>query len=387
MENYLEKARKIGILTTPLFYNYGGILQCFALQKVLQRVGYQAVVIDIQYANQTLYDRVMGVIKAGIKKYLLGKKDTVLFDSASSAKNRSIISQNITPFIQKNIEPRTPRILGVQNLKALSSEWKTFDAIVVGSDQVWRPAYCDVFTYFLGFLPPSNKIKKISYAASFGVDKWEFSPNQTQIAQNLITDFAAVSVREDSAINLCKKYLHTEATHVLDPTLLLEKDDYLKLIEGSGPIKKQMMVYVLDINKSKENTISSLASQLGLAVEYTNNFATEQPHKSATERIVPPIESWLKSFAQSQFVVTDSFHGMVFSIIFNIPFVVYGNKERGLSRFTSLLKILKLENRLITSENQITDTLIHESIDWDNVNATVKKWKKYSMDFLINNLR
>ena len=104
------------------------------------------------------------------------------------------------------------------------------------------------------------------------------------------------------------------------------------------------------------------------------------------ERIQQPVEKWLRAFYDAEFVITDSFHACVFSIIFNKPFIVYGNKERGYARFDSLLKIFGLEERIATSLNDI-DKIINKPIDWNNVNSIHTEWKENSISFLINNLK
>lgn len=375
---------KIAILTTPLFYNYGGILQCYALLTTLRSEGYDASVIDIQYKKNNKWDITKSVIKAIVKKFILRQKNVVLYNTALSEKNKAIIRQNIIPFIQNNIKPKTPPIYGTQYLKD-NPHISDFDIFIVGSDQVWRPMYSDIYTYFLGFVEGKGH-KKISYAASFGVDKWEYSDEKTKLAADLIRGFSAVSVREDSGIELCKKYLNTDAIRVLDPTMLLKKEDYLKLIYEQKKQERGMMVYILDINKKKRGIINKVSTLSGYQEFNVNNQNTEKEYKSARERVVPSIENWLCGFRDCKFVITDSFHGTVFSILFNVPFLVYGNQERGLSRFLSLLKIFGLQNRLISDEKHITEELINESIDWQEVNTILVKQREASTAFLTNSL-
>lgn len=379
------KTKKIAILTTPLFYNYGGILQCYALLKVFKNNGYDATVIDIQYKNNTFIDILKSVSKATIKKYIFRKKGIVLYDTALSTKNKNIIRQHIIPFIEENIQPKTKPIYGVDKLKN-NPELADFDVFVVGSDQVWRPKYCDVYSYFLGFVDEDKHIKKISYAASFGVDKWEFSEGQTQTAKELIKKFDAISVRENSAINICKYNLDAEAIHVLDPTMMLTKDDYVNLVKKPHESDKKLMVYILDVDQEKQKIIDVVSEKSGYDFFLVNNPNTEKEHKSAKDRVVPSIESWINGFMNAEFVLTDSFHGTVFSILFNIPFIVYGNKDRGLSRFYSLLEMFGLQERLIETKEQLTDKLIQQRIDWDKINKIIERQREYSLSFLKNNL-
>jgi exopolysaccharide biosynthesis predicted pyruvyltransferase EpsI len=98
--------------------------------------------------------------------------------------------------------------------------------------------------------------------------------------------------------------------------------------------------------------------------------------------IFPPATAWLRGFMDAEFVVTDSFHGTVFSILFNKPFIAIGNQDRGLARFSSLLKLFNLENRLIQTSTDIDDKLLHEKINWEKVNAILREKKEQSLRFL-----
>jgi len=110
-------------------------------------------------------------------------------------------------------------------------------------------------------------------------------------------------------------------------------------------------------------------------------------HKNPERFVLPPVTQWLQSFMDAKFIVTDSFHGCVFSIIFNKPFIAIGNEGRGLTRFISLLKVFKLENRLMLKSSELTDTLIFSDINWDQVNEIIKLEQARSTEFLNKNLK
>lgn len=379
--------KKIAILTTPLLYNYGGILQAYALMETLKKMGYSPELIQIRYEKVSKIKFLKNIIKGLIAKYILKQKKRVIFDSISTIKGQKTITQHTAQFISKNIYPQTSPIYGVTNLINNKEIDEQYHAIIVGSDQVWRPKYSDVFSYFLGFLDPKSKTKRISYAASFGVDNWEFSSDQAQLARDLISRFSAVAVREDSGVEICKKHLGVDAIHVLDPTLLLTQDEYNNLIDiEKKSIKNEdyLLVYLLDITPDKTYMIEQLCFKYKLKPIYVNNFETEKAYMSAKKRIVPPLENWLFAYCNSKFVLTDSFHGTVFSIIFNIPFITLGNKDRGLSRFSSLLKIFNLESRLILSKEEIN--LSHEEINWQLINTELEVQREKSLNFLKLNI-
>ena len=261
----------------------------------------------------------------------------------------------------------------------------------MGSDQVWRPLYSPCITnYFLDFLSTDDKVKKVAYAASFGVDDWEFTEEETIVCRDLLKSFDGVSVREDSAVDLCAKYLDREdALHVLDPTMLLEKEDYIHLVEKENEPKSEgnLFCYVLDKSEEKDKIINAIAGEIN-AAPFTRMPKCPKTYENLKNRledcVFPTVTSWLRAFMDADMVVTDSFHGCVFSIIFNKPFWVIGNKGRGMARFNSLLSLYGLQNRLINSDCKPID--INAPIDWARINAVKKEWQEKSVDFIKANL-
>ena len=217
---------KIGILTLPLHTNYGGILQAYALQTVLERMGHEVKVINRNTDYKLPLWKTPLVYSKRIIKNILGYK-IPLFYEQKLIKEQPIIRQNTDRFIQRYIHT-----LNVDNYSDLKAE--DFDAIVVGSDQVWRPKYFGkIEDAYLQFAKDWN-IKRIAYAASFGTAEWEYTDRQTAICKDLIKKFDAVSVREDSGEELCLKKYGIIASQVLDPTMLLTKDDYCNLIQNTN---------------------------------------------------------------------------------------------------------------------------------------------------------
>ena len=231
---------------------------------------------------------------------------------------------------------------------------------------------------YLDFAKDIPSIKRISYAASFGVDNWnEYNKYQTNQCQELINLFDAVSVREGSGVDICKKYLKKDAVHLLDPTLLLSADDYRSLFKHKSIPKNEgdILVYVLDMTADKRRLIDTFCQ--------TNNLKAFYIGLENFNRTIPPIETWLAGFDNAKFVITDSFHGSVFSIIFNKPFVSIGNAMRGMSRFSSLTSMFKIEDRIVNATDIVTNI---STPDWDRINATIKLWQNKSIKFLEDNL-
>lgn len=310
----------IGIITQPLIGNYGGVLQTYALQQVLKKTKNNSVLIDFLPRGQSFARYILSCIKTFLLSFSSQKKRPY---NKRIHNNRSLLFEDfLKKYIQKTPVVRAYSPIIVQNYK--------FDAILVGSDQVWRPKFnCRIKDMFLKFAE-NFPIKRIAYAASFGVDVWEYTPKQTVKCAVLAQKFDAISVREESGIKLCKEHLGVEATWVLDPTLLLKKEDYL-LICRDVPIctEKFLAVYALDENELVKCSYEKEAVARGLVVK---KFYAD----SKSTLTVP---EWLAMFRDASYVVTDSFHGTVFSIIFDKEFKCLYNKSRGSARFESLLKL------------------------------------------------
>lgn len=347
----------IGIITQPLGYNYGGILQNYALQQVLKRMGYNSITIDNTYRyNYMRY--VFSRILTAIYKIFLKKRPF----PPKPLKGRSI--PNVTgQFIYERINiAKASDGLSIKTI----NKYK-ISTIIVGSDQVWRPAYNrNIYNMYLDFVP--RKCKKIAYAASFGTNVWEYNKEDTENCTHLLNSFNGVSVRERSGVELVRKYLHYDfAEQVLDPTLLLEKSDYLMLCQGNGiDSSKYLCAYILDMTENKKTYIEDFAKKRGLKVRFF----------SAHDKMVLSVEDWLSNFRDASFVITDSFHGTVFSIIFEREFIVLPNNERGKDRFESLLSSLDLLDRMSVLE------VCSNSIDWNAVKNKLECLRKTSYSFL-----
>ena len=373
---------KIGVLALQLRYNFGGILQAYALQKTLKDLGHDAVHID-QCKYVTLgawYKKYPIYLKRAMRKYLFGENLIVRADVAINNATNTI-STHTEQFINKYIN----RIF-TKDFSNITKE--NFDAFIVGSDQVWRPKYffSAIENAYLEFAKDWD-VKRIAYAASFGTEEWEYNEEQTANCAALLKKFNAVSVRESSAVKLCNENFGVEALHVLDPTMLLTKEDYIEIFKETDTAQSEgnLLCYILDENAEKTTIIDNVAKEKGF-VPFNVNSRYDDPDTPIEERVQLPVEKWLRAFNDAEFVITDSFHACVFSIIFNKPFIVYGNKERGFARFKSLLNLFGLEERLVCSPNEINNVL-HSPIDWKKINTIREQMKDKSLSFLAKNLK
>ena len=371
---------RIAILTLPLHTNYGGILQCYALQTVLERMGHKVKVLDKPLYNRRYYIYWgLAILKRLIKKFIL-LRPVISILYAPYQIERNIVRKYTNRYIKKYIHKYSRQTWN-------SSLAKRFDVFVVGSDQVWRPEYAiDIYMYFLSFLGES-KTKRISYAASFGLDNLgEYTESQIQKCASLLKKFDAVSVREDSAVKLCKEYFGIDAVQMLDPTLLLTADDYIKLFENGTtvPSDGHLLVYMLDKNKDKESLCDCLASEQNLIPFWLDSPDENNKDLPIESRTKMSVEQWLRSFYDTNLVLTDSFHGCVFSVIFHKPFVVVGNSGRGLTRVESLLDLLDLKERLVFSSSDLDsrkDTLLGH-IDYSAIDTKLRRHRESALAFL-----
>lgn len=343
---------KIGIVTLPLHFNYGGILQAYALQQAIKKIGYDAVLIG--HPNNTAKEIIKGTLYklSGVSKF---------------------INANI-PILRLSV-PFSGEAIRKNNICAL----------IVGSDQVWRPCMGtdrneNVARYFLE--TKNGNIRKVAYAVSFGVDYWDFTEEETRKAIELVKDFDAISVREHSGIDLCAKYLKVNnAILVLDPTMLPHPDDYRKLIKVSPFLtnKKHCFVYLLDyISDSNKEVVNEIVHGdveiMSAKVEQNTIKKFLNSHDT--------VNNWLSSIYYSDIVVTDSFHGCVFSILFHKEFYVMGNDIGGNARIDSLLNTFGLQERLIDK----THIRRMSKIDWEKVDNVLDLLRNQSISFLKDSL-
>lgn len=376
---------KIAILTLPLHTNYGGIIQNYALQTVLEKMGHEVYTINLNKpkAKINLAKAPLIISKRLIKK-ILGRKDGIIFLERKRNKDELVIKKYINRFINNKIHLTEPFYLkrDLQKINHMG-----FNSIIVGSDQVWRIPYTypDIQTYFLDFIKNKN-IQKIAYSASFGTDDIEFSEEQIKECGKLIKDFKRVSVREDSALDLINNKYKWECKYkpiqTLDPTMLLTKEEYINLSSDyKNKLDGELFYYILDMTEDKKKVLDQMSKDLGYK-PFTVKSISDNWFDDVQKQIVPPIELWLQAFNKAKYIFTDSFHGCVFSIIFNKDFVAYGNKERGLSRFDSLIRMFNIKDRFIYKYEDYSFSLIQNLINWNNINTIHRKNKLESLELL-----
>ena len=379
---------KIGLLTLPLQVNYGGILQCYALQTTLRRMGHDVTLLSS--ACHTRKDSIRWRIKNALRymAHLAWGYENYIYRPTKA--EEAVLRRHIMRFVADYIQPQTEALHTTEDYRRQMLN-HNFEALVVGSDQVWRPCYTSsIADYYLKFAEGVNNVRRVAYAASFGTNKWEYTPEETNESRRLIREFHAVSVREKGAVGLCRERYDIDAIHVLDPTLLLERADYEALVASEQEKQREgtLFNYILDPTEKKQSLTASLADSLSLTpfgcMPAKSYKVRENMRQHVEECCYPPVTQWIRSFMDAEMVITDSFHGCVFAILFNKPFWAIVNEDRGSDRFDSLLKMFHLEDRIII-QGKLPEW--DRKIDWEQVNTIHQEMKRRSLDFLEHSLK
>lgn len=342
---------KIGILTHPQGTNYGGILQCYALCTYLKKLGHEPIVIQ-RVADKSFF--LWSIVRNILK--------TLHFPRYYHPDEVDRMA-NIRPFIQKYLV-RTEPIDSQGKMKKVCRKYG-LKAVIVGSDQVWRYDYAINFgyNYFLDFVP--KDVVKLSYAASLGLNVWKYNTTQTEQIKRLLSTFRDVSVRENDAVLLCTENLKISPKWLMDPTLLLTEEDYNTIIRPQRIERKYVFVYWLG-DKSLVSKDIDYYRQKGYKIIDINLRDNKELYS---------IEHWLSYIKYADYIITDSFHGCVFSIIFKKQFIVRMNKSGGTGRLISLFNMLRIP---LSEDGFISPD--YESLD-------LEKWRDKSFNYLSSNLR
>ena len=308
--------KQIGILTHRLGLNYGGMLQCYALSKYLESFGYKTIVIRREN-DIPLFKRLLRSIMSSchIKPYY----------------NPNAIQKvlNTRKFPEMNLH-LTSKIHSQKQMMTLCKKYG-LDAVIVGSDQVWRTDFAMSYgyNYFLDFVP--DHVTRLAYAASFGLSEWCYTQEQTKRIKTLVSRFKALSVRESEAVDLCKKNLGVEVEQMPDPTMLLNMNDYDKVASSRLVPEPYVFLYWLGDTDSMNQKIADLELQGAKVISISLRET----------RTLPSVGDWLSYIKYAERVVTDSFHGCVFSIIYHKQLYVCYHKSYG--RISSLLQLFNTD--------------------------------------------
>ena len=378
---------KIGVITIEQVGNYGAELQCYATQKVLQNIGCDAEIIDYCYYKDYRYkdskmsepfvpmtfkERIIYVLKYRIVNRFVDNV-LVLFNSNIARRNK-----RFSAFHAENTK-MSRRYMSMPELYEASMD---YDIFVTGSDQVWNPgAQSSIEPYFLTFAP--DNAKKISFAASFGVS--EIETNLRERYKDYLSRYDFISVREQSACNIVKQLVDRDVECVVDPTLLLNKDEWMQVAKQYDNIpERYVLVYTLFESSAIFKLAKRIAKEKGISVLRVAKRAYMVNDIDGVRNILDagPAE-FVSIISGADYVVTDSFHGTAFSVNMGVPFsVVISSKKKNNSRMESLLNVVGLSERLITDDSDMDSVEYELPIDVITVSQRVEVARNKSIDFL-----
>ena len=372
--------KKIGIITMHKVINYGSALQAYALQRKIENLGYKCFLIDYLFPNE--FHQTKRTLRLSIRQILNGIFRRLLF---LLFYKRGKQLQLFTLFWKENFQLTET----YRNQKEIFDNPPDFNVYVTGSDQVWNPIHMKGDpTFFCDFIKNGNR--RISYAASFSSGAIE--ENYAITYKNLLNKYTAISVRENKGIKIVRNLTLKNVRCVCDPTLLLTKDDYAKLsINSTVKIDKPyILAYILSYNFNPyptiQETINRIAKETKLPVVYllcnTLNF-TFKFNSKIISAAGPNEFLWL--FQHASYIVTSSFHGVAFSLIFEKQFYAIVEKNHKDSRINSLLEETGTDNRLIFTGSNIEKMDINE-LNYSLVNPKIENYINNSIQFLKESL-
>lgn len=375
----MEKKR-VGIVTLYYKnYNYGGLLQAYALQKTLEKLGFDAEQISID-RNGGEIKKEQRNLKSFIRYTLIRNVSNYLKDVKAGffSKKRKLSDQYFENFM--NSIPHSK----VFNQETIHNANKDYDVFVCGSDQIWNPIYANNM-YYLNFAEMDKK--RISYAASIGVET--LTDEETlNLVQN-IKNFDAISVREKTGKDIIQPKLDREVTVVLDPTLLLESNEWDSLV-GRNPYEfEYLLVYCLGFTSEFIDIIHEFAKANSLKIV---NIPTRPEHVKIGDINVYEVgpKEFITLIKYSSYVLTDSFHASVFSIIYEKQFRTFSREISGQnrtmnSRIRSLMDLLENEEILLKKTSTVDN--LNENISFENYLNKISDLRKFALQFIYNNIQ
>lgn len=346
----LMNDKNVGIIGFWYGLNYGAVLTSYALYKQIENLGYQPTLIDCSGFP-------------GIPE--------------SNRDEKSVFRK----FIRNKALSTTTVFSDKTQMQDLNSIFPTF---VVGSDQLWRYDFISDLGhfFFLDFVTPGHK--RIAYGTSIGTDPCMAPPHFRARATSLLELFAGVSSREQAGVKVLEKQYNIKAELVLDPVFLPDAKEWSACAEEEANAintEEYVFCYILDDTKEKKRILNHVLEREKASSVHIHDALKESIRTKSTTNMPTPAE-WINGIKNSKHVVTDSFHGLCFAIIFNKPFTVIANRKRGYARFTSLLGCFDLTSYLIESYDDLKRVEGLPGINWEHINARLADMRGKSISWL-----
>lgn len=389
--------KKVGIVSCYFIHSYGSMLQAYATQKALTNLGYQNETINVSDFLPDLRKKQYGyILKSGISSdifrsrvvrgiALIRKK----IMKTSYDKNIAVRDHRFDEFYEKFIN-----LSEGGTLENLAGECKErYSSILLGSDQLWLPQNIAADYYTLRF---AEAVNKVTYATSFGVS--ELPENIIENAKDFLSKIDSISVREQTGQRIVKELTGREVPILCDPTLLLTAAEWLE-IQAKDPIVSEPYIFCYYFAESmhereKAKELAKLTGCKLVCIPHLN-YRIKGDDEYADIKIynIGP-EDWVNLVRNARYVCTDSYHGTVFSIIYNKDFFIFreGSKPDPMkyqstsSRFESLLNAFDLKDRILYG-NVDLEKILSSHIDYSKAEKTLGELRQQAVDFLLSNLK
>ncbi|SFU95504.1 polysaccharide pyruvyl transferase family protein [Halomonas korlensis] len=355
--------KKVGILNFQYStHNYGAVLQAAALENICRQLGHEAQHLDYMAKPKANLRSFIGKLlrKLGIRK---------------APQANQVANEEAFERFRQNFIKRTQRI---KSAKEFPTAAKGFDSVIVGSDQVWRPAFAkDMLAFFLGYVPKG--VDRIAYAASFGTAAWEQADDTvlTEAVRQELQQFRAISCREESGVQICRDVFGVGAEHVLDPLLLVDEPFFEKVVAPSSiqPAAK-LVYYKLDSSPEFQEDLKVVGKEI-------DSDAVNIYLKDSSVREYREVPDWVALIRNSEVVVTDSFHCICLALRFGKEVIFCPNEKRGQTRLDSLFNMLNVSAEPLTVELK---TPMFKLVRRGDIAGTLESLRSHSMKFLVDAL-
>lgn len=392
----MSDKKKIGIAAVTYKENFGSALQTYATQYTLEKMGYDARIFEIKGVHRQIHLKKL-LYYAGRMfdpvelKYLLANLKSRSRKSASASTDHYAQDMNVRKQVYADFNKKWNKMLPlVKGWNGLSEQASEMDAVVVGSDQLWRPSNIVGCYFTLEFVP--DKVKKIAFSTSFGVP--ELPANLHKHAKKFLSRINFISVRENSGADIVMRESGRGATVVCDPTMMLTAEDWMH-IQDEKPFAdgRYILMYLMGDNPEQREFVKQLSRKTGCRIigllhgatyiAYDEEVADEKPFNVGPSEFVNLIRN-------AEYVCTDSFHCCVFSILNATKFFAFrrwpdGSKFSANDRLYTLLDFTGLSTRMLMGTEDV-DKCIADDIDFGSVLEKVAEKRKMSMEYLVNAL-
>ena len=367
--NPSKKGTEVAFITLHRVKNYGSVLQCYATQYILRKMGYKTEVIDYYPKRNSM----RGMLSALAKHFDHKKLGKILTFAARCVILPSYFKRFavFNSFLKKHI------ILSKETYKSpqdFAGYKETADLYITGSDQVWNNTWFSEIdkTYSLDFI--KNK-KKIAFASSFGKETVE--GDEKEQLKRLLADYDTILVRENTGVSILED-MGLSGRQVLDPTLVLDEKQWEHLVSDKYKGKKYILVYNINRESGLEKYVDKLRAHTGLPV-YRITYQYHDLVKSGRLKCCESVKNFLSLIANAEYVVADSFHMLAFSVNFNKKFMAF-YPERFSTRLKSFISFCGLESRVISEESTVEAAMA--DIDYEKVNGILTTKREESLALL-----